>query len=674
MPVPRNPLRRPVTAVAAVAAVLTSLAVTQAGLPAASAAPAAPAAPADAVVGELTRVVADPAPPADPGAAAAHVDDAETTTYVVPESGAPVAVTGEELEEVPSGADVEVTLGAQVPAAAGTGPVHDVTDVEVLDAPETTTSAATTGVTNPVTVVMATPPGVARDSTSLSSVVAAVNGPVARYWSAQSGGRVRFGVTAQHGWRALRNGCSNPLALWREVADSIGWVATGRNHLLVYLPEQAYTSAGCSYGMGTIGPGGAYSYVTALTLGDIGHELGHNLGLMHASLYRCQKGIDPPPGTNTTCEGISYFDLYDVMGLDWGSYGSINTVQRDSVGLLPAARRVDLTADSAPRDLTLAPVSAASGVIAVRITSGGTRYYLEYRGASGQDAWLAGGSSTNWWGLQAGVTVRKAGTRSLGHGSYLLDPTPSAFTPYTLDDLETAFPVGRAVTLPGGSTVTVRSVSASGAVVRVTPPVTPISTKYAALRGAAGTLGSPTSAEACGLPGGGCRRSYQHGWIYWSPSTGAHPLLGATLTRWLALGGAGGRLGYPTADPTCGAAAVGCQQSFQRGRLLRDPATGTWISSGPLITKWTALGGGSSALGHPVGDQVCNTTGTVCRQQFQRGWLYWTSVAGARPLSGAILAKWQQLGGASRLGYPIGDPYRSNGVLAQRFQKGTLTG
>jgi hypothetical protein len=117
--------------------------------------------------------------------------------------------------------------------------------------------------------------------------------------------------------------------------------------------------------------------------------------------------------------------------------------------------------------VTLAPLGTGTGTRAVRLTDAeGTAYWLEYRAATGADAWL-GRAATNPYGLETGVLLRREA--EFPDTSLLLDGTPSASSGWD-DDLQTALPVGVPVTLAGGDfTVTVRSVTRGGAAIDVQP-------------------------------------------------------------------------------------------------------------------------------------------------------------------------------------------------------------
>jgi hypothetical protein len=75
-----------------------------------------------------------------------------------------------------------------------------------------------------------------------------------------------------------------------------------------------------------------------------------------------------------------------------------------------------------------------------------------------------------------------------------------------------------------------------------------IDQKYAQLGGAGGFLGKPTTPETVCLDQTGHFRHYEHGSIYWHPSTDAHEVHGAIRARWSSLGWEESWLGYPISD------------------------------------------------------------------------------------------------------------------------------
>jgi hypothetical protein len=157
------------------------------------------------------------------------------------------------------------------------------------------------------------------------------------------------------------------------------------------------------------------------------------------------------------------------MGISWGRMGSLNAPQAARIKLLPASQIQSLTVEGAAATTTLAPLAGGTGTRALRLTDAdGVGYWIEYRTATGRDAWLGTGDDLR--ALGSGVLLRRAGR--LPDTSVLLDGTPAAATGWDAD-FQAALPIGTAVPVSGGDfSVVVQSVSAAGAVVTVTPTAT----------------------------------------------------------------------------------------------------------------------------------------------------------------------------------------------------------
>ncbi|MBN1093848.1 hypothetical protein JKP75_15585 [Blastococcus sp. TML/M2B] len=424
-----------------------------------------------AVVGRLLQAWAEDDPAGQHGAHAATAP----LSWVETADGA-VRVPTEDLGGVPAGATVELTVGGDVQDEGavehGLEPAAEVLSTDSVT-PAPAPVAVRGPVTNAVTVVLVAPAGTRPDAdVTPQDVAAAVDGPVAAFWSEQTGGAVRFGVAAAHDWISTTAGCADPTALWDEAAAAVGFRPGPGRHLMLQLSSQTAAQPGCSYALAEVGAGpasGGRLYVREVLPSVMAHELGHNLGLSHSSALQCDGTVEAG-----TCRTAAYRDLYDVMGVSWSELGSLSAPQAALLGALPAGATRELGVLDAPAEIELAPVAGRTGTQALRLVAAdGTAYWLEYRTATGRDAWL-GRPDRNRYRLETGVLVRRAA--AFPDTAVLLDGTPSPSGGWDAD-LRSALPVGVPVELAGGGfTVTVRSLddgTAALSVVPVAPPAAP---------------------------------------------------------------------------------------------------------------------------------------------------------------------------------------------------------
>jgi uncharacterized protein with LGFP repeats len=227
-----------------------------------------------------------------------------------------------------------------------------------------------------------------------------------------------------------------------------------------------------------------------------------------------------------------------------------------------------------------------------------------------------------------------------------------------------------------GSNGTVSQVFAGGIIVSSGSGAYPVTgdifSRWTAIGGTTGPLGSPTGPQVCGTKDNGCYQNFQNGAISWTSATGAWETYGDIRTRWAQQGYENGALGYPTGAPvnTSGRAS----QTFQGGSIAWAPGSGAYPVTGDIFSRWTAIGGTTGPLGSPTGPQVCGTKNNGCYQNFQNGAISWTSATGAWETYGDIRTRWAQQGYENgALGYPTGAPVTSGSTVTQRFQGGVLT-
>jgi uncharacterized protein with LGFP repeats len=193
--------------------------------------------------------------------------------------------------------------------------------------------------------------------------------------------------------------------------------------------------------------------------------------------------------------------------------------------------------------------------------------------------------------------------------------------------------------------------------------------KYRSLGGSTSVLGLPTSDEYAIV--GGRASNFQGGAIVWSPGTGAHVVLGDIRADWRSQGGTTSALGFPLGDEQA-APAGGRQQEFQRGTYYWSPGTGAHPVVGTIRQKYRAIGG-PERVGYPVTREVAVPHGRA--SHFQHGGVYWNPRNGqASEVRGSIYHTYRANGASgSALGLPTSDEYSVPAGRASDFQGGRIT-
>src|SRR5688500_12834761 len=200
------------------------------------------------------------------------------------------------------------------------------------------------------------------------------------------------------------------------------------------------------------------------------------------------------------------------------------------------------------------------------------------------------------------------------------------------------------------------------------PGDTEIEARWTALGGESGPMGAklpPPQNNPYDVPGGRAQ-DFANGSIFWSEATGAWDVRGAVRDRYLAAGGPGGTLAFPTAAAQPAGVPDAEVQAFTGGRIYSSAAAGAHALQGAVLTKYLTAGGPTGALQLPTEDETAVTGGT--RTVFQGGHIYRSTAYGARIIRGPILATYVARGAsAGVLGMPTIDEGAA-GVTGSRYQ------
>jgi uncharacterized protein with LGFP repeats len=151
----------------------------------------------------------------------------------------------------------------------------------------------------------------------------------------------------------------------------------------------------------------------------------------------------------------------------------------------------------------------------------------------------------------------------------------------------------------------------------------------------------------------------------------------AAITQaWDAGGGATGPLG----DKDGGVYPVGAGfgQNFAAGKIFFTPETGAHAMQGAILDKYESLGGPADGdLGFPTideGDGKAPGSRNTTFSAADRPVIFWTPDAGAIVVRGALNAAWDKLGGsAGILGVPTEDEVYRGDDVSQTFSGGQVT-
>jgi uncharacterized protein with LGFP repeats len=96
------------------------------------------------------------------------------------------------------------------------------------------------------------------------------------------------------------------------------------------------------------------------------------------------------------------------------------------------------------------------------------------------------------------------------------------------------------------------------------------------------------------------------------------------------------------------------------------------LRGGAILARWNSLGGANSMLGMPTSPESAGE-GSARYATFQKGAMYWSPQTGAEPVTGAIYKAWGSLGfERGALGLPTSSEIQEPQWIVQNFQHGTL--
>ena len=235
-----------------------------------------------------------------------------------------------------------------------------------------------------IAVVLMRLPGSAAEPVSRASAQASTFGAtnsVANWFSEMSGGQVAV-TGAVYGYYAGVRSCdlATQLRAATAAATAHGYVASDYDSLVVYAPAQACDFAGIAW----VGANGVFLNGT-VDRGVMEHELGHNLGLLHAGEYEC--GVAP---LSASCL-VDYGDPTDVMGAASTNYG-YDAQHKYALGWLPSSEVATVTSGTQTIKLTASenPLVAGSTELIHVVAADGTMYAIDRRASVGYDKGLSG--------------------------------------------------------------------------------------------------------------------------------------------------------------------------------------------------------------------------------------------------------------------------------------------
>ncbi len=144
--------------------------------------------------------------------------------------------------------------------------------------------------------------------------------------------------------------------------------------------------------------------------------------------------------------------------------------------------------------------------------------------------------------------------------------------------------------------------------------------------------------------------------------------------RYSALGGELGPMGKALSAASCSPLRDSCHQQFQNGYIVFTTQTGAWESKGTIRSYWASIGFQSGIAGYPTGPESYDSATQTWSQSYQNGIISGRGNLGFWFTNSSINARWAALGGSrSGIGSPVAATVGSNtGISYQQFQNGYI--
>jgi hypothetical protein len=169
-------------------------------------------------------------------------------------------------------------------------------------------------------------------------------------------------------------------------------------------------------------------------------------------------------------------------------------------------------------------------------------------------------------------------------------------------------------------------------------------------------LGGLASDEIPGRRSGSRKSVFARGAIYWSPQSGAVPVLDRIYLDYELIGESSHAIGLPIADAE--SIGGGKVQRFQNGKMfLRNGASNAFEVHGAILSKYEQSGG-PARFGFPTtheSDVLRGTTVIGKVSEFERCTIYWSIATPASVIYGAIRERYRGSPSVAGEGGPLGD-------------------